>query len=305
MIITGNSPNHPLEIPPPGNRPEKITTLRPRGRTPGALYCNNPNIDFKHVRQSIRKFTGPKAFLGPTMEKVINNASQLVYSQHLRAMHSSLGYNHRTRYGYERDIAALQVLFGTVSMVPCFDGDFFKCFVNNQWLSKLALFDSKSRASRFLNFLKTTDLVKLIYKKSTKNREMKHCVIYLSRKAFLMAGATNEEIDAEIERKARNIQYRLITPGTPEFEEANAAKKKMTRYQYEKNKTQQQRIKAQKKLNRIEDNKQSSKVEIKRQAIQKLAQLQTENPNRTMAQLKIKMARYYPEYAEALGLDPP
>lgn len=306
MIRTGYNPTPPPEISQTGKRPEKIPTLRPKGRTPGALHCNNSHIDFKQVRQSIRQFTGPKAFLGPTMEKVINNAHRLVHSQHLRAMHRSLGYNHRTRFGYERDIAALQVLFGTVSMVPCFNGEYFRCYVNNKWLSKLALFDSKSRASRFLNLLKITDLVKLIYKQSIKNKEMKHCEIYLSRKAFLMAGATNDEIDEEIERKARNVQSRLTTPGTPEHEEANAMKKKIARYQYEKNKTNQKRIKAQKKLDRIEDNKKSSKVEIKRQAIQQLAQLQKEYPNRTLKQLKLKIIRYYPEYAKALGLnDPP
>lgn len=307
MIITGYNPKTPQDLIESSKPPEKKSTFRPKGRTPGALYCNNPKLNLKHIRNLIRRFIGPKAFLGPIMEKAIENAYKIVISHHVKARHFSLGYTHRTRLGIDRDVACWIVLLSTVNLTAgnrTHKGQ-FKCFVHLTKLDEIATLLSISRGSRFLELYRNTDLLKVIYKKSKKNTDRKWCEIYISRKAFNLAGITNVELDGEIERKKKNDKTRLLKEGTPENEAARAIQKELERTFYKKEKENYQRKKQQNKAEKLNNLNQYQNKELKKKAFEILAQLSKEYPDKQVRELQDLLIKRHPQYAPAFDKPPP
>ena len=278
---------------------------RPRGRTAGALPCNNPHINFKDVKKRVRRYVGKKAYFGDVMERAINNCSKVVKSNHTNAIHQSLGYEYRTRLGVERDIAAWIVLFSTVNLTAVSDRNWFKCFVNLQRVEEMAAYLSLSRGSRFLELYRKTDLLRVKYRKSNRNKERKYCEIFISRKAFELAGVTRSELDGEIERKERNDLKRLAVPHSVENENARALSKKANRHLYLVQKRHRIR-KKQQKAEILDAKKSKAKNEdFKREALRLLADLQAAHPNKKVRELKQLLVKKYPIYAYVLGSSPP
>lgn len=278
---------------------------RPKGRPKGALSCNNPHIDFKEVRKRARRYLGKGAFFGETMEKAINNSGRVVNSNHTSAIHKTLGYGYRTRIGIERDIAAWIVLFSTVNFTAIGDKNWFKCFVNLGRVDEMATFLSLSRGSRFLDLYRKTDLLRVRYKKNKLKPEQKHCEIFISRKAFELAGITRHQLDSEIERKQRNDKARLARPNTHEFETARAAEKKTDRHFYSVQKKQYNRIKQQRKHDLKSKQEKARDTDFKKEAIQLLVSLQKSHPQKSISELKTLIIDKHPIYAHAIGASPP
>lgn len=285
----------------PAPRPNR----RPKGRTKGALPCNNPHIDFKDVRKRARQYVGGKAFYGPVMERAINNSHKVVKSNHTNAIHQSLGYGYRTRLGLERDISAWIVLFSTVNLTSTGDRNWFKCYVNLQRVEEMAAYLSLSRGSRFLDLYRKTDLLRVKYRRSNRNLERKYCEIFISRRAFELAGVSGKDLDLEIERKKKNDFKRLTKQNTSEYETARAFAKKANRHLYSVQKSTYQRHKKQKKLE-IQTKAQKLRTEeFKREAIGLLNSLQQSHPQKSIQELKQLLIRKHPIYAHALGYSPP
>ncbi|MET1256987.1 hypothetical protein [Aliikangiella maris] len=289
-----------------GSEQQKLkVNRRPRGRTAGALPCNNPNIDFKDVRKRARRFVGNKAFYGDVMERAISNSSKVVQSNHTNAIHESLGYCYRTRLGIERDIAAWIVLFSTVNLTAVSDRNWFKCYVNLQRVEEMTGYLSLSRGSRFLELYRKTDLLRVTYKKSNRNKERKYCEIFISRRAFELAGVSRSELDGEIERKKRNDKRRLLQPNSIEHEKARAMAKKANRHLYVIQKENYKRKKQQAKESVKSKQDKLRNQEFKREAIELLASLQKSYPDKSVQELKDLLIRRHPVYAYALGSSPP
>lgn len=282
----------------------QVPTKRPKGRTPGALPCNNPNIDYKDVRKRVRKFVTEKAFFGAVMEKAINNAHKIVHSEHTRAIHRSM-YSHRTHLGINRDITAWIVLLSTVNLTAANSDNWFKCVVNLTRLDEIGGYESLSRGSRFLELFRKTDLLKVTYKPSKENRELKYCEIFISRQAFNLAGVTNVELDGEIDRKRRNDKKRLAEQGTREYEDARATSKTMQRHIYDTQRENRKRKKEQAKSYSRAKFEEVQNQTLKKQAVQVFTELHKEYPNKSITELKTFFFRKYPELALALGHSPP
>jgi len=284
--------------------PNKVPSKRPKGRPLGALPCKNPNIDYKEVRKRVRAFVTQKAFFGAVMEKAINNAHKIVYSEHTRAIHRTL-YAHRTHIGINRDITAWIVLLSTVNLTASSDKNWFKCFVNLTRLDEIAGYESLSRGSRFLKLFCKTDLIRARYKQSKINKEMKYCEIYISRKAFELAEVTNIELDSEIDRKQRNDKRRLSQPGTREYEDARALAKKANRHLYAVEKEQRIRRKEQAKAESESRHQKRKDEELKKEFIALLTKLQGDYPNKSFPEIKELAKKRSPHLASYLGHPPP
>jgi len=224
--IIRHTPNFEPTLPKSNNRP--------RGRVAGALPCNNPHPDWRHVFKGCIDYLGKngrRPFLGPVMERAIFGAHKVVYSNHTTATCRAEGWNHRHPLGLSRDITLWKVLFATVNLGNAeSSGDWFLCAVHAEQLNRLSSLDSLTRTSHFLSLYRRTGFLKCSYKQSQKGRgDLKYCIIRISKAAFLAAGITHAELEQEIARKRKNDAKRRNTPGTREYEYAQASMRRINR----------------------------------------------------------------------------
>ena len=281
------------------NQPIVKTNNRPRGRTAGALECNVPDISYKDVRKSCSQFlnkNGNNFKFGATIEGAIANVHQIVHSEHVRAIHRS-EYSHRTKYGINRDIAAWIVLLSTVHLTASGNDKWFRCAVNLEGLNDLVGYLSLSRASRFLDFYRWTDLLKVKYKQSNQS-EQKYCEIYISREAFYLAGVTPLELDEEIERKRKNDATKLARAGTRVAEEARAAGKKINREMYKTETAVRRKKKQQASDAKQAANEKFQNNEAYNKAIEQLVHLKNDYPGMSLEELQAVLIKYNPSYTK-------
>jgi len=208
---------------------------RPRGRSSNIAHCNNPHIDFKEVRITIRQYQGKGAFIQRDIDKAIQLSYKIPHSPFFKSYHESLGHKHRTRFGVERDIAIIIILISTMNLAEDKFGDWFKCAVNSEKLNELSGFDSLSRVSRGTSLLKGAGLIRIEYHDSERNKNLKYSKIFIHRDLLKLAGLTNEQIDYQIKLKAKNHKKRLNDASTKEHNRfainAEKAKRELKNHQ--------------------------------------------------------------------------
>ena len=239
------------------------------------------------------------------MERAINNAHRIVNSNHTRAIHASEGNSHRTRLGIERDTAGWITLLSTVNLTATNDNHWFQCFVNLERLEQIASYLSLSRGSRFLSLYKKTDFLKVRYKQSKKDKSIKYCEVFISKKAFFEAGVLPEDLEKEIKRKEKNDLKRLQTVGTQEYEAAYAKTKQLQRKLYLVQKDEKIRRAKAKQQYQIEQSKKRKNESLKKEAYERLIKLQKEYPGKSVKELESLLMKHYPAYRHILGPAPP